>query len=77
MCELKKCVCGSSELRICLLLVNFMCIVNFQVPTMYTRLLQGYKTMDPDQQKAAASAAKQLRLVVIVFFFSFLYKIFK
>ncbi|XP_042387017.1 probable CoA ligase CCL8 [Zingiber officinale] len=34
------------------------------VPTMYARLLQGYKTMDPDQQKAAASAAKQLRLMM-------------
>ncbi|XP_074572056.1 putative CoA ligase CCL8 isoform X1 [Curcuma longa] len=34
------------------------------VPTMYTRLLQGYKTMDPNQQQAVASAAKQLRLMM-------------
>ncbi|XP_042427732.1 probable CoA ligase CCL8 [Zingiber officinale] len=34
------------------------------VPTMYTRLLQGYKTMDPNQQEAVASAAKQLRLMM-------------
>ncbi|KAG6480822.1 hypothetical protein ZIOFF_057409 [Zingiber officinale] len=36
------------------------------VPTMYTRLLQGYKTMDPNQQEAVASAAKQLRLMFVM-----------
>ncbi|XP_068648530.1 probable CoA ligase CCL8 [Aristolochia californica] len=34
------------------------------VPTMYTRLLQGYKTIDPDQQAHSASAACQLRLMI-------------
>jgi malonyl-CoA/methylmalonyl-CoA synthetase len=34
------------------------------VPTMYTRLLQGYDNMDPDQQSACSYAAKQLRLMV-------------
>lgn len=34
------------------------------VPTMYVRLLQGYNVMDPDSQKAAASAAHQLRLMM-------------
>lgn len=34
------------------------------VPTMYTRLLQGYATMDPDLQVASASAARQLRLMM-------------
>jgi malonyl-CoA/methylmalonyl-CoA synthetase len=34
------------------------------VPTMYVRLLQGYDVMDPDSQKAAASAAHQLRLMM-------------
>ncbi|CAL9204086.1 unnamed protein product, partial [Musa hybrid cultivar] len=34
------------------------------VPTMYTRLLQGYQTMDSDLQKACASAANQLRLMM-------------
>ncbi|XP_072972110.1 probable CoA ligase CCL8 [Typha angustifolia] len=34
------------------------------VPTMYTRLLQGYETMDPDQRAASSSAAKQLRLMM-------------
>ncbi|OEL37567.1 Malonate--CoA ligase [Dichanthelium oligosanthes] len=34
------------------------------VPTMYTRLLQGYDNMDPDQQSASSYAAKQLRLMV-------------
>lgn len=31
---------------------------------MYTRLLQGYETMDSDQQVASASAAHKLRLMV-------------
>jgi malonyl-CoA/methylmalonyl-CoA synthetase len=31
---------------------------------MYTRLLQGYDSMDPDQQSASSHAAKQLRLMV-------------
>jgi hypothetical protein len=31
---------------------------------MYTRLLQGYDSMDPDQQYASSYAAKQLRLMV-------------
>lgn len=44
-----------------------MYFVDFQVPTMYARLLQGYITMDPDRQEAVASAAKQLRLMVIIF----------
>lgn len=34
------------------------------VPTMYTRLLQGYDSMDPDQQSASSYAAKQLRLMM-------------
>ncbi|XP_039809708.1 malonate--CoA ligase-like isoform X2 [Panicum virgatum] len=34
------------------------------VPTMYTRLLQGYDNMDPDQQSACSYAAKQLRLMM-------------
>ncbi|KAH7288987.1 hypothetical protein KP509_31G052400 [Ceratopteris richardii] len=34
------------------------------VPTMYAYLLQGYKTMDVDAQKVAASAARQLRLMM-------------
>jgi malonyl-CoA/methylmalonyl-CoA synthetase len=36
----------------------------WQVPTMYTRLLQGYDNMDPDQQSACSYAAKQLRLMM-------------
>ncbi|KAA8541775.1 hypothetical protein F0562_022927 [Nyssa sinensis] len=35
------------------------------VPTMYTRLIQGYEAMDPELQDASASAASQLRLMVI------------
>ncbi|CAO1946067.1 unnamed protein product [Urochloa humidicola] len=34
------------------------------VPTMYTRLLQGYDSMDPDQQSTSSYAAKQLRLMM-------------
>ncbi|TVU35043.1 hypothetical protein EJB05_16910, partial [Eragrostis curvula] len=34
------------------------------VPTMYTRLLQGYDGMDPDQQCVSSYAAKQLRLMM-------------
>ncbi|XP_058114248.1 probable CoA ligase CCL8 isoform X2 [Magnolia sinica] len=34
------------------------------VPTMYTRLLQGYEAMDPELQAASASAAHQLRLMM-------------
>lgn len=34
------------------------------VPTVYTRLLQGYDGMDPDQQSASSYAAKQLRLMM-------------
>ncbi|KAK3162010.1 hypothetical protein QOZ80_1BG0084140 [Eleusine coracana subsp. coracana] len=34
------------------------------VPTMYTRLLQGYDSMDSDQQCASSYAAKQLRLMM-------------
>ncbi|XP_066379728.1 probable CoA ligase CCL8 [Miscanthus floridulus] len=34
------------------------------VPTMYTRLLQGYDSMDPDQQSDASYAAKHLRLMM-------------
>ncbi|KAL6845193.1 hypothetical protein ACP4OV_024688 [Aristida adscensionis] len=34
------------------------------VPTMYTRLLQGYDSMDPDQQSASSYAARQLRLMM-------------
>ncbi|GMI93795.1 acyl activating enzyme 13 [Hibiscus trionum] len=34
------------------------------VPTMYTRLIQGYQAMDPEQQSASASAARQLRLMM-------------
>ncbi|XP_040378473.1 malonate--CoA ligase isoform X2 [Oryza brachyantha] len=34
------------------------------VPTMYTRLLQGYDSMDPEQQSASSFAAKQLRLMM-------------
>uniref|UniRef100_A0A5B6ZW29 4-coumarate--CoA ligase n=2 Tax=Davidia involucrata TaxID=16924 RepID=A0A5B6ZW29_DAVIN len=34
------------------------------VPTMYTRLIQGYETMDPELQAASASAASQLRLMM-------------
>ncbi|KAI3939699.1 hypothetical protein MKX01_029861 [Papaver californicum] len=34
------------------------------VPTMYTRFLQGYETMDPELQAISASAARQLRLMM-------------
>ncbi|KAJ4718092.1 Malonate--CoA ligase [Melia azedarach] len=34
------------------------------VPTMYTRLIQGYEAMDAELQAASASAAKQLRLMM-------------
>ncbi|MQL81210.1 hypothetical protein Taro_013662 [Colocasia esculenta] len=34
------------------------------VPTMYTRLLQGYEAMDPELQATSASAASQLRLMM-------------
>ncbi|XP_022018768.1 malonate--CoA ligase isoform X2 [Helianthus annuus] len=34
------------------------------VPTMYTRLIQGYEAMDPDLQAASASAGSQLRLMM-------------
>ncbi|XP_041016274.1 malonate--CoA ligase-like isoform X3 [Juglans microcarpa x Juglans regia] len=34
------------------------------VPTMYTRLIQGYEAMDPELQAASASAARQLRLMM-------------
>ncbi|KAK4482040.1 hypothetical protein RD792_012962, partial [Penstemon davidsonii] len=34
------------------------------VPTVYTRLIQGYEAMDPELQTASASAAKQLRLMM-------------
>ncbi|KAL3840879.1 hypothetical protein ACJIZ3_025470 [Penstemon smallii] len=34
------------------------------VPTVYTRLIQGYESMDPELQTASASAAKQLRLMM-------------
>ncbi|KAF9690125.1 hypothetical protein SADUNF_Sadunf01G0163400 [Salix dunnii] len=34
------------------------------VPTIYSRLIQGYEAMDPDQQAASASAARQLRLTM-------------
>ncbi|KAL7584950.1 hypothetical protein Lser_V15G45681 [Lactuca serriola] len=32
------------------------------VPTMYTRLIQGYDAMDPDLQAASATAGSQLRV---------------
>lgn len=34
------------------------------VPTMYTRLIQGYEAMDPELQSASASAASKLRLMM-------------
>ncbi|KAK9690238.1 hypothetical protein RND81_09G114800 [Saponaria officinalis] len=34
------------------------------VPTMYTRLIQGYEAMQPDIQAASASAASKLRLMM-------------
>ncbi|GLT71670.1 hypothetical protein SLA2020_436700 [Shorea laevis] len=34
------------------------------VPTMYSRLIQGYVAMDPELQAASASAARQLRLMM-------------
>ncbi|CAM8896993.1 unnamed protein product [Rhodiola kirilowii] len=34
------------------------------VPTMYTRLIQGYDAMDPDLQAASASASSKLRLMM-------------
>lgn len=34
------------------------------VPTMYTRLIQGYEAMDPELQAASASAASKLRLMM-------------
>ncbi|KAL6996457.1 putative CoA ligase ccl8 [Sarracenia purpurea var. burkii] len=34
------------------------------VPTMYTRLIQGYEVMDPELQEASASAASKLRLMM-------------
>jgi hypothetical protein len=39
-------------------------LLDCQVPTVYTRLLQGYDTMNPDEQSACSYAAKQLRLMV-------------
>ncbi|GAY51135.1 hypothetical protein CUMW_132000 [Citrus unshiu] len=36
------------------------------VPTMYTRLIQGYEAMDTELQAASASAAKQLRLMFVM-----------
>lgn len=35
-----------------------------KVPTMYTRLIQGYHAMDPELQAVSASAARNLRLMV-------------
>ncbi|PON58622.1 2,3-dihydroxybenzoate-AMP ligase [Parasponia andersonii] len=41
------------------------CITVFTgVPTMYTRLIQGYEAMDPALQETSATAAKQLRLMM-------------
>ncbi|WOH10775.1 hypothetical protein DCAR_0730245 [Daucus carota subsp. sativus] len=34
------------------------------VPTMYSRLIQGYENMDPEAKDASASAARQLRLMM-------------
>ncbi|KAI3455451.1 hypothetical protein Pfo_012114 [Paulownia fortunei] len=34
------------------------------VPTIYTRLIQGYEAMDPELQTASATAARQLRLMM-------------
>ncbi|KAM7480471.1 hypothetical protein LguiA_028684 [Lonicera macranthoides] len=34
------------------------------VPTMYTRLIQGYEAMDPELQAASATAGSQLRLMM-------------
>ncbi|XP_057773093.1 probable CoA ligase CCL8 isoform X2 [Salvia miltiorrhiza] len=34
------------------------------VPTMYTRLIQGYESMDPELQTASATAARKLRLMM-------------
>ncbi|KZV26078.1 malonate--CoA ligase [Dorcoceras hygrometricum] len=34
------------------------------VPTIYTRLIQGYEAMNPELQAASASAARQLRLMM-------------
>ncbi|KAL2928453.1 Malonate--CoA ligase [Bienertia sinuspersici] len=36
------------------------------VPTMYSRLIQGYEAMDPDVQSLCASAASKLRLMFIM-----------
>ncbi|XP_028055970.1 malonate--CoA ligase-like [Camellia sinensis] len=38
-------------------------IVFTGVPTMYTRLIQGYEAMDPELQEVSASAASKLRLM--------------
>ncbi|KAL7203133.1 hypothetical protein ACSBR2_016444 [Camellia fascicularis] len=38
-------------------------IVFTGVPTMYTRLIQGYEAMDPELQEASASAASKLCLM--------------
>jgi len=35
-----------------------------KVPTMYTRLIQGYRAMDPELQATSASGARNLRLMV-------------
>lgn len=43
---------------------GYSILLDYQVPTMYTRLLQGYDGMDPEQQSASSFAAKQLRLMV-------------
>jgi len=48
----------------CLISKGISILLLWQVPTMYTRLLQGYDNMDPDQQSACSYAAKQLRLMV-------------
>uniref|UniRef100_A0A0D9YFA1 4-coumarate--CoA ligase n=1 Tax=Oryza glumipatula TaxID=40148 RepID=A0A0D9YFA1_9ORYZ len=43
---------------------GYSILLDYQVPTMYTRLLQGYDGMDPEQQSASSFAAKQLRLMM-------------
>jgi len=35
-----------------------------KVPTMYARLIQGYRAMDPELQAVSASGARNLRLMV-------------
>lgn len=44
--------------------IMVICFCFLQVPTIYSRLIQGYEAMDPELKATSAFAAKQLRLMV-------------